>query len=223
MTPRFSPVEQFMLDAVAEGQIADAHKCRHVKTHHGLYGVISASSVRTVLGAASTSPHGLWLGRAHFTDLLNLADMTYEHPVVFTACVFENGIDASRSELGALTLRNCMAGAHHSVDESSPATWPALDLTETHISYDVLLWDCHVSGLVCLRQAVIGGRFDCIGGQFESSGNPALTADNLMTGGGVSLTGRFTSDSEIGTICFPGAHIGGQFYCGPTQIGREQP
>ncbi|MER7863965.1 hypothetical protein ABTX61_32990 [Amycolatopsis japonica] len=78
------------------------------------------------------------------------------------------------------------------------------------------------SGAVRLDGAHVGGQLNATAMHIDNSTGPALDADGLQVDGDMFLTnGRFTGNSELGTVRLLGAHIGGQLVAGATHIDNS--
>lgn len=79
-------------------------------------------------------------------------------------------------------------------------------------------------GAVRLLGAHVGGQLQCDEGTFTNNTGPALLADNLTTTSSVRLTGAFIGGGDRGTVCLPGANLGGQLSCvAPGTISSDGP
>ena len=128
---------------------------------------------------------------------LNLMYADIPYALQFVNCHFAIGVEMLRTECVALCLdESCLA---HGLMASGLTT-----------KENVHMCGLSSKGEVHLMNANIGGNLSCKGGNMHNPSGYALSADNLVTKGSVTLSENF---SAKGGVRLSGANIGGNLVC----------
>jgi hypothetical protein len=150
-------------------------------------------------------PRGLRLSNAAVAGLLDLAGFDIPFPLRFEGCEFDSPVVVEGAHLNELAVTGC-------------DRLPGLLANGVHIGRDLDLSRSRIVGThrtnasstrkaaVWLCESVIGGRLLCADTKISASGERALQADRLRTGGAVRFLDYFTAEGEIRLL---GADIGG--------------
>ena len=216
------PVEQFVLDHVVSGEIADIRQCPSAEVDDGGYVPMSASFLRDIIIGkiplpGPIDPHGIQLAGAFFKDRIDLNHVTFKHPLIFAACIFQHGIGAFQSCLGQFALISSRLSAAHITghDSSSEETESkaAFDLAQASLKHSLIIHNCDISGPSRLDGTTIGSQLLCTDSTLHNGTGTALSAEHLSVHGNTALTGKFTGNGLEGSVRLFGAHIDGQLDC----------
>jgi hypothetical protein len=182
--------------------------------------IISAAVIRDILRgrlAADPDPHGLRLRGARITGRLDLANLTTDVSLQLSDCLLEEGVLAQGARLAFVALNGCQL--EHPAER--PLAADGLSCSALSLS-GVRITGRTSAGAVSLTGARIGGSLDCDGVVLRSDSGPALLANGLEVGQGMSLKGfTATGAGDSGAVNLAGARIGGSLDCDGASLRND--
>ncbi|BBZ52484.1 hypothetical protein BST25_17940 [Mycobacterium heidelbergense] len=157
---------------------------------------LPAAALRRVLTdrELAVDPRGLRIRAVRIRDGLDLANITFPHPLHLVSCALDVGVDLSGAEVKELSF----AGSHTE----------RLLFDQAAITGDVQAGEGFtVHGEVRAIGVHIGGQLILDGATLRNPGGNALALDGADIRGGIFAGEGFTTEGEVRAV---GARIGGQ-------------
>jgi len=157
---------------------------------------------RTV--APLIDPRGIQIRAARITGRLDLSYASIKFPLFLRRCRIDEEMKLAYARIAYVEI---------------PASYCAgIDGDGLTVDGDLLLTDgFHSKAKVSLSGARIGQDLDCSGGEFRTTCDKALIADNAKITGNVYLIDGFRAFGEVTMLA---AEIGGSLYCDRTRLSN---
>jgi hypothetical protein len=211
--PQISPSEQNLLDAVANGEVADYSEGNATENKPADAAgwrdrrIVRAKVIEWLCtdkeASALVSRQGIRIKGARIEARIDLTNAKVGFPLILENCAAPGGIDLSDSEMQSVELIGVHAGP---IKANSSTIHSALSIDDTSVtSNEVQILYARVGSLSCVKSS------------FANPAGKALSADGLKVDGSVFLDGL----EAHGEVRFPNADVDGVFQAIGAKLDNE--